>query len=121
MARILVVEDNEDVSQLLAWILSLEGYQVEEVSSAAAALEVVLSSPPDLVITDLLMPDRDGLELIKDIRKTGVKLPIIAVSAGGRIGPITCLEMAERLGANRVFTKPFLPESILGAVGELLA
>lgn len=121
MARILVVEDNQDVSNLLAWILSLEGYQVEEVSSAAAAIEVVRSAPPDLVITDLLMPDRDGLELIRDIRRSGAVIPIIAVSAGGRIGPATYLEIAEKLGADRVFAKPFLPESILRAVGELLA
>jgi len=120
MTKILVVEDNEEVRELLCRILSLEGYQVDKVASAAAGLEAIRSSTPALVVTDLLMPDRDGLELIMEIRRSRAGLPIVAVSAGGRIGASTYLRMAEKLGADRVLTKPFQPEDLLGMVRELL-
>jgi CheY-like chemotaxis protein len=120
MSRILIVEDDAAVRKLLGKILSTEGYRVEEVASARAAIEIIRSTPPDLVITDLLMPDQDGLELIMEIRRSGTGNRIIAISGGGRIGPATYLEMADKLGADRVITKPFQPESLLRAVRELL-
>ncbi len=121
MERILVVEDDDSVRKLLVRILSVEGYPVEEASSAPAALEIIRDNPPGMVITDLLMPDQDGLELIMEIRRSGAALKIIAISAGGRIGPATYLELANRLGADRTITKPFQPETLLRAVRELLA
>jgi CheY-like chemotaxis protein len=120
MARILVVEDDECVRKLLVTILSIEGYQVEEAASAAAALEVTRSCPPDLIITDILMPDTDGLELITAIRGAGSRSRIIAVSASGRCGPSTYLEMAVKLGADRAIEKPFRPDFLLRTVRELL-
>ncbi len=121
MERILVVEDDDSVRKLLVRMLSVEGYPVEEAASAAAALKIIRADPPKLVITDLLMPDQDGLELIMEIRHSGLALKIIAISAGGRIGPATYLEMADRLGADRSIIKPFQPEILLRAVRELLA
>ena len=121
MKRILVVEDDNSVRKLLVRILTVEGYRTEQADSAAAALEIIRSDPPDLVITDLLMPDQDGLELIMKIRRSGAALKIIAISAGGRIGPATYLELAQKLGADRAITKPFQPETLLRAVRELLA
>ncbi len=118
--RILVVEDDDSVRRLLVRLLSVEGYRVQEAGSAAAGLEIIHSDPPDLVITDLLMPDTDGLELIMRIRRSGTSLKIIAISAGGRIGPNTYLKLAEKLGADRTITKPFQPETLLRAVRELL-
>ncbi len=121
MERILVVEDDNSVRKLLGRILSMEGYSVEEAASAPEALKIIRSAPPPLVITDLLMPDQDGLELIMEIRRSGADLKIIAISAGGRIGPATYLELAKKLGADRAITKPFQPETLLRAVRELLA
>ncbi len=121
MQRILVVEDDDSVRKLLIRLLTVEGYRAEEADSAAAALEIIRSDPPDLVITDLLMPDTDGLELIMRIRRSGASLKIIAISAGGRIGQNTYLKLAEQLGADRTITKPFQPATLLQEVRELLA
>jgi CheY-like chemotaxis protein len=74
---------------------------------------------PDLVITDLVMPEMEGIETIQAFRRRCPALPMIAISGGGRLGPDNYLSMAGQIGANRTFEKPFRMEEILTAVREL--
>ncbi len=75
----------------------------------------------DLVITDLIMPEKEGLETIADIRKLCGDLPIIAISGGGRVGPTNYLETARFIGANTTLAKPFGRRELIKTVSELLA
>jgi DNA-binding response OmpR family regulator len=72
------------------------------------------------VITDILMPEKEGVETIGDIRKLKAKVPIIAMSGGGRVGNMSFLVVAKQFGADRTFAKPFEPDEVLDAVTELL-
>ena len=117
---ILVLDDNEDIRRLLNLMLSVEGYNVVEASETDQALTNIRDTNIDLIITDLIMPDKDGLEVIKELRRGFPKIKIIAISAGGRIGPSTYLDMAGKLGADRVFNKPFNQQEIVEAVKELI-
>ena len=75
----------------------------------------------DLVITDLIMPEKEGLETIADIRKSCADLPIIAISGGGRVGPMDYLETARFIGADATLAKPFGRQELITTVAELLA
>lgn len=78
------------------------------------------SSNPDLVITDMLMPDKEGLETIADIRKVNPKARVLAMSGGGNTGNMTFLEMARKVGADQVIRKPLKPELFISTVNDLL-
>ncbi|MEA1928732.1 MAG: response regulator [Candidatus Auribacterota bacterium] len=117
---ILVIDDNDDIRRLLQLMLQVEGYQVLDADTMDKGLRIIHDTSIDIVITDLLMPDKDGLELITELRRDLPEQKIIAISAGGRIGPSTYLDMAKKLGADRVFSKPFDQKEIVQAVEELL-
>jgi CheY-like chemotaxis protein len=119
MKNILVLDDNEDIRRLLILMLSVEGYNVHDAAETDTAFKIIRNTHIDLIITDLIMPDKDGLEVIIELRRDFPDIKIIAVSAGGRIGPSTYLDMANKLGAHRVFNKPFNQQEIIQAVGEL--
>lgn len=121
MARILVIDDDEQVRDMLQQVYERNGYTVETAADGAAGLHAFRCEPADLVLTDLLMPGKEGLETIHDLlaEKTGVK--IIAISGGGRLGHLCHLATAERLGADRVFAKPIDIPRLLAATAELLA
>jgi len=120
MKNILILDDNDDIRRLLNLMLSVEGYNVVDASRTDQALAIISDTNIDLIITDLIMPDKDGLEVIKELRRDFPKIKIIAISAGGRIGPSTYLDMAGKLGADRVFNKPFNQQEIVEAVKELI-
>ena len=120
MKNILVLDDNDDIRHLVHLMLSVEGYNVYDAEATEAAFEIIRNNHIDLVITDLIMPDKDGLQVIIELRRDFPNIKIIAISAGGRIGPSTYLDMAEKLGAHRVFNKPFNQNEIVKAVEELI-
>lgn len=84
-------------------------------------IEAFAEVKPDLVITDILMPEKDGLEIIHELRDLQPDLPIVAISGGDPVGGMNFVGAAGRLGADRTLTKPFEPEEILRVVAELLA
>lgn len=120
MKRIMVVEDDPQVRLLLRELLELEGYIVEDASDGKKAIELFRCEPTHLVITDILMPETEGLEMIQEIRRESPHVRIIAISGGGRVGPESYLRMAEVLGAECTFEKPVNIEGILQSVRELL-
>ena len=121
MAGILVVEDDSDLREMISRSLQKRGeHMVLEASNGREALKKFKSILVDMVITDIVMPDLDGIGLIMELKKLKSNLKIIAISGGGKIGPTNYLNIAETMGAEAVFTKPFSIKALLEKVEELL-
>jgi two-component system chemotaxis response regulator CheY len=121
MARILVIDDEEPIRRLLTRALALEGHEVLEASDGREALRLHRAGPADLVITDILMPEQDGLEVIMTLRREAPGIKIIAMSGGGRFKQTEALHMAEPLGAFATLRKPFALDAMLETVNLALA
>lgn len=115
--RILIVDDEPQVRRLLCARMTLDGHDVDEAANGREAIRKLDGGGYDLVISDILMPENDGLEVILHLRRAGVSLPLIAISAPGND---LFLDSARALGASRVFEKPFSMDELSGAVRELL-
>ncbi len=119
MARILVIEDEAPVQMLLTELLSRRKYDVQSVNNGEDGLKKLKDEHFDLVITDIFMPLKDGLEVIKELHKYYPHVKIIAISGGGRYG-IKYLDLAVFLGAHVSIAKPFETSDILDSVERLL-
>jgi len=118
--RILVIDDDEQMRVLLRQVMEWCGYQVSEAENGRKAMQIQRAEPVDLVITDLIMPEQEGLETISQLKKDFPDVKIIAISGGGRIGPEAYLPAARELGADLIFTKPFDVQNFVDAVRVLL-
>jgi|SRR2546426_923959 len=118
MARILVIEDHPAMRDVLEESLMAAGHEVRTAANGKEGVALFRAHPADLVITDLLMPEKEGLETIKDLRARAPALKIIAIS--GASPEWRVLDMAKQLGAHKTLVKPFTPQEILGAVEALL-
>ena len=121
MARILVIDDDEIMNSIIVQLLSEVGYEAEGAEDGNLALKLLETKTFDLIVTDIIMPEKEGLETIVAIRKTNKTVPIIAVSGGGKLGPEQYLDMAKHFGADYAFQKPFYREPFLAAVRECLS
>ena len=119
-SRILLVEDNDDLRAVLRTGLERAGYVVHAAVDGRAALRVLGQEPVDLVITDILMPDMDGLELIRSLRLSHPALPVIAISGGARLAMGDFLPVAKAFGAVQTLTKPFAISQLIEAVRALI-
>jgi CheY-like chemotaxis protein len=119
-ARILLVDDNTALRSVLRLVLVCAGHAVYDVANGREALKQIAAEPFDLVITDLLMPEMDGVETIFAIHKAQPGLPIIAMSGGGLGSAHLYLALARLGGAGRILEKPFANSELLLAVDELL-
>jgi two-component system response regulator (stage 0 sporulation protein F) len=119
VATILVIDDEKKQCDLLQDILSRAGYDVLCQFSAAKIVSLLNQIRPDLLIIDIFMPGTDGLEAILEIRKAGLKLPVIALSEAFR-QDANFLDIATDLGANSTFEKPLDKQRLLQAVRNLL-
>jgi len=120
MKRVLVVEDDEMVRALLRSMLETAGYEVEELPNGVNASRLQEQNPFDVVILDILMPEKDGFEIIQEFKIKWPSLPMIAISGGGVYSPNDCLRLAKSFGAHRNFVKPVEREELLTAIEELL-
>lgn len=122
MARILIIDDDRTIRAYLRAILEGEdGHQVYEAQDGNEGIRLYRDSPFDLVITDILMPVKDGVELILEITEGFSGVRIIAMSGGGRgLDADFNLSMAKDFGAVRVLAKPFTPEAARQAVADVL-
>lgn len=107
MARILVIDDQKEILDLLRRYLTATGHEVVTADSGHAGRKLFEQSPVDVVVTDIFMPDQDGLEMIMAMRRHYPEVKVIAISGGGTLGNIDILQAAQRLGASAVFEKPF--------------
>ena len=120
MARILIIDDEPVVVQMLQRFLERNGFEVLSASDGAAGLDLQRRSPADLVITDILMPGKEGFETIREMRRMNPAIKIVAISGGGRNEPQTYLRFATTFGADRAFSKPLDLGQLLTSINELL-
>ena len=120
MAKILVIEDDEIVRGVIRRVLQSKGFDVLEASDGKQGVDVFREESADLVITDIVMPNKEGLETIRDLRRLDPQVKIIAISGGGRNTPDDYLDVAEKFGALRTFEKPFEWDDLIQAMTELL-
>jgi DNA-binding response OmpR family regulator len=118
--RILVVDDDPAVRDSIALVLAGAGFQVDQAEHGVMGMRLLRAQKPDLVITDILMPQKEGIEIIREIRTVMPQTPIIAIS-GSAGGPADYLRMAQTFGATAILPKPFDPGVLLGLVNRLLA
>jgi CheY-like chemotaxis protein len=131
MADILVVDDEIEVGTVIRRVLERAGHTVTVAGSAATGLDAAAQQPPDVVITDVIMPKVNGVELIKTLRARFPRIRVIAISGGGSFGPLAYkpdaisthayLAAARAAGADEFLTKPFDLTDLLSAVRRLLA
>lgn len=130
MTKILLIDDEEDIRDSVTKTLSRAGYSIDAVTSAEDALTYSKENSVDLVITDLIMPEINGVELIRKLREDHPAVKIIAISGGGNFGPLAYqpdaitttayLEAAADAGADSVLTKPFQRDDLIAQVKALV-
>jgi CheY-like chemotaxis protein len=121
MYRVLVIEDNDAIRQMVRRTLVAAGYEVQEAANGEAGVECYRQQRSDVVITDIVMPDSEGLETIRALCRYDAGVKIIAMSGGGRGRSNEYLELAGRFGARRTLSKPFTGDDLRNAVAEVLA
>jgi len=120
MANILLVEDDELGRYAIAKVLRKAGHVVVEAPNGNGAILALKQSLPDMLVTDVVMPEYDGLSLLADVRKISETLPILVISGGGSNFGTDYLTFAEGLGANAVLKKPFLNSDLLDKIQAVL-
>lgn len=120
MPHILVIDDDDLIRNLMERMLRNAGYEVTVAVNGLKGLAAYKAAPTDLVITDLIMPDMEGIEAIQEFKRRSPALKIIAMSGGGAGWGIDYLRMAEKFGADRILHKPFSAAELCGMVDELL-
>jgi CheY-like chemotaxis protein len=118
---ILVIDDEESIRTLLGLILERHAHKVATAASGRAALQLLATEPFELMITDIIMPDMDGIEIITAARKLRPATRILAISGGGAVmASHDCLKMAKMIGAHAVLPKPFNEAQLLAAIALAL-
>ena len=120
MAEILVAEDNSLLLQLLETLLSNSGHKVTTVSTVNEALHIILKQRFDLVITDLIMPDRPGIELVAELNRSAPRTKIIVISGKIKIHGNALLSAAMTMGVTQFLPKPFTKKALFSAVSRAL-
>lgn len=121
MTKILIIDDEDQYRSTLKRMLEKAGYnEIEEAANGNDGLKIFRRQHFDLVITDIIMPEKEGIETIVELVKAEPRIKIIAMSGGGRIGPENYLELARHLGAGRTLTKPFTQAELLQLVQETI-
>ena len=119
MEKILIVDDEEMIREGLKTSLENEGYQTETASNGTEVPGIIQSFGPQLIISDIIMPEMDGIEVIIEIKKRFQKIKIIAISGGGRISADNHLNIAKKLGADAILTKPFSMRELKETITQL--
>lgn len=120
MSRILVIDDEASLRQMIRRALETEGHEVVEAGDGATALRVIAETPIDLVITDVYMPNMDGIEFTIRLAQQTPRPGLIAMSGGGFMEKGSLLETARRLGAAATLAKPFSVQELLETTADIL-
>ena len=120
MSRILVIDDETLIRSTVVTLLTREGFSVEEASDGQAGIAMAHKNPPDVVITDIFMPNRDGIEVVMELKRSCPRTKIIAMTGGGQMRMMEISSAAKFLGADHILHKPFERESLLSAMNAVL-
>jgi DNA-binding response OmpR family regulator len=120
LAHILIIDDDPQILNMLGQTLKREGHEVLEALDGKEGLKLYRENPTELVITDLIMPEKEGIETIMELQRDFPDVKIIAISGGGDNGADQYLSIARMLGVERTFAKPIERSELLKAVRELL-
>lgn len=118
--KILVIDDEPAVRYAVTRILETKGYEVSTAADGVRGMSQFHLWHPDLVVTDLIMPEQEGMQTIKQIRQADPAVKILAISGGGRLVNVDFLQVARRLGADEILAKPFDSVELLSTVRRLL-
>ena len=119
MARILIIDDDQDVRGLIRAFLEPDGHIISEAGNGEEGLRQHGQSPAEIIISDIFMPEKDGLQVIRTLAKSGVR--IIAISGGMQFDNADFLNLARKLGAAQVLYKPFDQQQLRAAISAALA
>ena len=120
MPGVLIVEDDKELREMLKMSLLRSGFTVLEAENGKEAITHFKPSLTDLVVTDLIMPEEDGLKVVIKLRELKPSIKIIAISGGGKVGPGSYLNLAKALGADAIYSKPFSINELIAKIQELL-
>ena len=120
MGRILIIDDEAQIRTLLRRALEIEGHDVVEAEDGISGVRIQQEQPCDLVITDILMPEQEGLGCIMELRRLDPSVRIIAISGATGAHPMDILEIASQFGARRTFSKPFDVVQVVAAIRDEL-
>lgn len=121
MASILIIDDDDTIRSVIAQAMEVAGHSVREASNGNEGLQLYRAAPADLVLTDIVMPDKEGLATIMELRRDFPRARIIAMSGGFAHNSRVYLHMAERFGAVRVLRKPLRLAELETMIAEVLA
>lgn len=117
---ILVVDDDAELCEVMKQVLEDHGDRVTCATDGMQASKAIAGADFDLVITDLIMPEKDGIQLMNEIRRKYPKMPVVAMSGGGHVPREQYLRIARGLGAHAVLEKPFVNQALIDAVEQTL-
>jgi DNA-binding response OmpR family regulator len=117
--KILVIDDDDRMRRMIGRILRLGGHQVVASPDGVSGMRVFREERPEIVVTDIIMPEQEGLGTIMMMRRERPDVKVIAMSGGGRIGNLDVLDAARTLGASDVIGKPFKPRDFLSRINRI--
>jgi CheY-like chemotaxis protein len=120
MPGVLIVEDDKELREMLKLSLLRRGITVLEAENGKDAIVHFKPLLTDLVVTDLIMPEEDGLKVVIKLRELKPTIKIIAISGGGKVGPGSYLNLAKALGADAIYSKPFSVNDLIAKIEQLL-
>ena len=120
MPGVLIVEDDKELREMLKLSLLRRGITVLEAENGKDAIVHFKPLLTDLVVTDLIMPEEDGLKVVIKLRELKPSIKIIAISGGGKVGPGSYLNLAKALGADAIYSKPFSVNDLISKIEQLL-
>jgi YesN/AraC family two-component response regulator len=120
MAKILIIDDDDQVRTMLRRTLEADGHEVDEAANGNIGISKYRSNPADLIITDIYMPEKEGLETIIELKRDYPDVRILAISGGSRDMDLDFLPVAAKLGAEKTLNKPIDRRDLLAAVNELI-
>ncbi len=121
MPKVLIIDDEEDIRSVLKDMLGMSGYEVDTAENGKKAKELYDKNDYDVVITDIIMPEQDGFEVILDYRNKNQLDRIIAISGGGRTSSEDYLSIANHFGVSSIFSKPPNYKDLVAKVNEIVA
>jgi len=121
MTRVLVIDDNDDFRKLALLWFQINGIEAEGASNGAKGLEVQRARPATVIVTDIFMPEKDGIETIQELRREFPGVKIIAMTGRESLTDYDAFQVARELGAAKTFKKPFKLDELVAAVNELSA